>query len=175
MKARVVSSAAVLALTSTLGLVSPAVSQDGDNFGKRNTPQSPSVIIAPALQPAPPPVVVQPSPPAVVVPQSSAPVVVQPAPPGTVVVQPPAVAVPATPVQAEDIEANEVRAQTIYANKIRASAVSGTVHKIDKVRLGDGRASLKTPSVVASVIYADEIEADRVIADNIYVRDLERR
>jgi hypothetical protein len=42
------------------------------------------------------------------------------------------------------------------------------------VRLGKGRAGVKTPSVVASTIYADDFEADWVIADNIYVRDLER-
>src|SRR5262245_63763943 len=63
MKMRVVSSAAALALA----LVGSAASQD--NFGKRNAPETPSVIIAPALQPG------------VVAPQSSAPVVVQPAPP----------------------------------------------------------------------------------------------
>jgi hypothetical protein len=106
MRIRVVPSAAVLALASTLGLVDPAGAQD--NFGKANTPQTPSVIIAPSLQPAPPPVVVQPSPPAVVIPPSpapAAPVIVQPAPPGTVVVQPaPApVVVSAVPMEAEDI------------------------------------------------------------------------
>jgi IMP cyclohydrolase len=39
----------------------------------------------------------------------------------------------------------------------------------------DGKGSLKMPSVVASVIYAETIKAGSVTADNIYVREVERR
>ena len=49
MNGRVVSSAAIIALATAVGLVGPAGGQD--NFGKGNTPQTPSVVIAPA-QPA---------------------------------------------------------------------------------------------------------------------------
>jgi hypothetical protein len=34
---------------------------------------------------------------------------------------------------------------------------------------------LKAQTVVASVLYADTIKADRVIANQIYVRDVDRR
>jgi hypothetical protein len=111
------------------------------------------------IQPAPPPVVVYPG-------QS---VVVQPGPPATVIAPAPQM------VQAEDLEANEVRAQTIYANKIRASEVRGAIHQTGKVKLDSSVADLKASTVVASVLYADTIKAHRVIADHIFVRDLERR
>ena len=144
-------------------------------------------------------VVVQPGPPppVTVTPAPPPPVVVKPTPPPTVVVEPtppPAVVVEQTPssttiiesskttvtapvpqvVQTGHIEANEVRAQTIYANKIKASDVKGAIHQTRDVKMS-GRGSLKMPSVVASVIYAETIEARSVTADNIYVRDLDRR
>ena len=37
------------------------------------------------------------------------------------------------------------------------------------------KGDIKAPEVVASVIYADEIKAHSVIADNIYVKNLRRR
>lgn len=38
-----------------------------------------------------------------------------------------------------------------------------------------GKSDLKVPSVEASVIYAERIEARTVTANDIYVRELERR
>jgi hypothetical protein len=112
----------------------------------------------------------------VVIPSPQAPVVVEPG--QSVVVQPgsPAtVVVPGQTIQAEDLEANEVRAQTIYANKMRALEVRGAIHQTGKVKLEGAVSDLRAPTVVASVVYADTIKAHRVIADNIFVRDLERR
>src|SRR5262245_34207342 len=117
-------------------------------------------------------VVIQPSPPVVVEPSPS--VVVQPAP-STVVVPGQTIVVPGQTIQAEDLEANEVRAQTIYANKIRAPEVRGAIHQTGRVKIQGSASDLKAPVVTASVVYADTIKAHRVIADNIFVRDLERR
>ena len=78
-------------------------------------------------------------------------------------------------VQAEDLEANEVRAHTIYANKIEASEIRGTIHQTAKVKLDSSVTDLKTPTVVASLLYADTIKAHTVIADHIFVRELDRR
>ena len=89
-------------------------------------------------------------------------VVVQPSPPASQV------------VQAGDIEAKDVRAQTIYANKIKASQINGAIHQTKDVKMNGG-SNLKVPSVVASVIYAETIEARTVTADNIYVREIERK
>jgi hypothetical protein len=147
-------SAAVVAFASALALTGAARADHIDgNIGTSQAP--PSVLV----QPTQPSVVVQPGQPAVIV---------QPAQPSTVVV-------PATQiVQAEDIEANEVRAQTVYANKIRASEVRGAIHQTAKVKL-DNAADIKAPTVVGAVIYADTIKAHAVIADHIYVRELDRR
>lgn len=98
----------------------------------------------------------------VVQPSAPAPVVVQPAPPAQQV------------VQAEDIEANDVRAHTIYANKIKASQVNGRVHQTKNVDVS-GKGDIKVPSLEASVIYAESIEARTVTATDIYVREIERR
>lgn len=125
--------------------------------------QTPGTAVA---QP-PPPVVVQPGQSVVVQPGQS--VVVHPAPPAPVVVPGSQV------VQVEDLEANEVRAQTIYANKIQAAEIRGTIHQTGEVKIDRSVADLKTPTVVASVLYADTIKANRVIADHIFVRNLERR
>src|SRR5262249_28498088 len=82
--------------------------------------------------------------------------------------------VPST-LQADDIEAAQVRAQTIYANKIKASNVQGMVHQTKGVRIKHTKSDLKIPQVQAGTIYADVIKADSVVADNIYVRDMERK
>jgi len=82
--------------------------------------------------------------------------------------------VPAT-LQADEIKANEVRAQTIYANKIKASQVQGMVHQTKGVKIKHAKGDIKVPQVQAGTIYADEIKADSVIADNIYVRDMDRK
>ena len=42
-------------------------------------------------------------------------------------------------------------------------------------RLMHGRAEEHGNEIVATVIYADEIKADVVIADHIYVKDVRRR
>jgi hypothetical protein len=82
--------------------------------------------------------------------------------------------VPAS-LQADDIVAREVRAQTIYANKIKASRVDGMVHQTKGVKIKHAKGDIKVPQVQAGTIYADEIKADLVIADNIYVRDMDRK
>jgi len=87
------------------------------------------------------------------------------------------VVVPTAPetVLADDIQAQQVRANTIYANKIKAREVQGAIHQTREVRVGNGHTDIRAPMVVASVIYADEIKADSVVANQIYVRDLDRR
>jgi hypothetical protein len=46
-------------------------------------------------------------------------------------------------------------------------------HRTRKIK--DPPGDIRAPEVVASVIYADEIKANSVSADAIYVRDLRRR
>jgi hypothetical protein len=108
----------------------------------------------------------------------------QPAPPGVIyapsgatVVVPPSqtpVAVPQT-LQADEIRAHQVRASAIYANKIQADEVRGVVYQTRGVKIHDTRGDIRAPEVTASVIYADEIKANSVVADAIYVRELQRR
>ena len=66
-----------------------------------------------------------------------------------------------------------VRAGVIYANKIEADDVRGTVHQSKRVKIEDSEGKLKAPEVVASVIYADTIDANTIVADEIYVQKLE--
>jgi hypothetical protein len=61
------------------------------------------------------------------------------------------------------------------ANRIQADEVRGQIHQTRDVRIGDTRGEIKAPEVAASVIYADEISANTVVAQNVYVRDLRRR
>ena len=122
-----------------------------------------SVVIHPAPATPLPPVVVQPGQP-IIVQQPG-----QPAPPAATVVQP-----PSRMLQVEDLEANEVRAHTIYANKIEAPEIQGAIHAGAKVHLDDSVPDLKTGTVTTSLLYADTIKAHRVIADHIFVRELER-
>jgi hypothetical protein len=158
---------AALAAVPAALLLAGVARADEINVNVGTPYQQPSSVV---VQPSQPPVVVQPA-------------LAPPAPtmqPGPTVVVPPGsstVIVPGVPqtVQAEDIEANEVRAQTIYANKIKASEVRGVVHQTGQVKIGNGGGDIKAPTVTASVIYADEIKANFVVADNIYVRRLERR
>jgi hypothetical protein len=103
------------------------------------------------------------------VPATVAPPIV--APPGTVVVPAPA---PARTLHADEIEAGVVRANIIYANKLKADEVRGVVHQTRGVKVNDGEGKVKAPEVVASVIYADEISANTVVADTIHVRELTR-
>jgi hypothetical protein len=149
------------------------------DFGSESLPAGTAVVQTTQPPATQPPVVIQPGQPVVVQPGPSGSVVVQPGQSGAVVVQPGAsrtVVAPAPQmVQAEDLEANEVRAQTIYANKIEASEIRGTIHQTGKVKLDSSVTDLKAPTVVASLLYADTIKAHTVIADHIFVRDLERR
>jgi hypothetical protein len=67
-----------------------------------------------------------------------------------------------------------VRANVIYANKIEADEVRGVVHQSQSVKVTDSQGKIKSPEVVASVIYADEISANTIVADQIHVGELER-
>jgi hypothetical protein len=102
-----------------------------------------------------------------------------PAPVGPSVVAPPAgVIVPAPAptrtLNADEIEAGVVRANIVYANKLEADEVRGVVHQTRGLKVKDSEGKIKAPEVVASVIYADEISANAVVADAIYVRELTR-
>ena len=162
MRARIAWAAAV-ALMPIIAVTGGARA-DHINNGFTSEPRSTgSVVIPPAPATTLPPVVVQPGQ-SIIVQQPG-----QPATPATVVQPAPQM------VQAEDLEANEVRAHTIYANKIEASEIQGAIHPTAKVRLDRTVADLKAPTVVASILYADTIKAHRVIANHIFVRELERR
>lgn len=95
------------------------------------------------------------------------------------VVAPPAVVVaapaPAQTLQVETIEAGVVRANIIYTNKLEADEVRGAVHQNRGLKVKDTEGKVKAPEVAASVIYADEISANTVVADAIYVREMKRR
>ena len=54
----------------------------------------------------------------------------------------------------------------------RAAGVVFTDYRGLKVKESQGK--IKAPEVAASVIYADEISANTVVADTIYVRELKR-
>lgn len=100
-----------------------------------------------------------------------------PPPPG--VSQPVVVAPIPAPTQAQtlrvdEIEAGVVRANIIYANKLEADEVRGAVHQNKGLQVSDSHGKIKAPEVVASVIYADEISANTVVADQIHVRELKR-
>ena len=107
----------------------------------------------------------------VVTPSSDAPVVVVPGSPPQVVQTPPPAPMPST-LQVEDIRAHQVRANTIYANSIDADQVQGMLHQNGTVKVRNTKGEIKSPEVTASVIYADSIKANLVVADNIFVRDL---
>ena len=125
-------------------------------------PPAPGVVVQPAPAPSAPGVVVQPPP-----------ATAAPAPPPAVTVITPS-AVPAT-LQADDIKAHEVRAQAIYANKIEADNVQGVIHQSGGIKIKNSRGDIDAPQVAANTIFADTIKANSVIADHIYVRDIERK
>ncbi len=83
----------------------------------------------------------------------------------------PALIAPQT-LQVEKIDANEVRARTIYANRIDTDQIKGLVYQTSGVDIHDARGEIKAPDVSASVIYADRINANSVVADAVYVRNL---
>jgi hypothetical protein len=105
---------------------------------------------------------------------------VPPAGATTVVPAPATVVTPAPPVviqtlRADLIDSPRVRAQTIYANRIEANEIRGVIHQDKGLRVGNTDGAIKGNEIVATVIYADEIKADLIIADHIYVRHLRPR
>jgi hypothetical protein len=117
----------------------------------------------PVAQPAPPPGPVTPRASTVIVPQGNP----------TAGVPPSSLTVVAT-LEVDEIEATNVQAGIIYANQIQATNVQGTVHQTRGVKI-DGHGDIKAPTVTASVIFAEKIKADSVVADHIYVRDMKRK
>ena len=51
----------------------------------------------------------------------------------------------------------------------------GQIHQTKDVKIHDTRGEIKAPEVAASTIYADEITANSVVAQHVFVRDLRRR
>jgi hypothetical protein len=90
------------------------------------------------------------------------------------VVTPPLATVVLT-VRADNIDSPRVRAQTIYANRIEANEIRGVIYQGKGLKVGNTDGAIKGDEIVASVIYANTIKADIVIADHIYVRDVRRR
>lgn len=78
-------------------------------------------------------------------------------------------------LHADQITALQIRANTIYANKIEADNIQGQIHQSKDVKVGKTSGKIKAPEVSASVIYAAEITANSIVAQNVYVRDLDRR
>lgn len=98
---------------------------------------------------------------------------IEPAPqavPPAVTIYPPA---PQT-LRVDEIKAQRVVANTIYANTIEANEVQGQIFQSKDVKIS-AHGDIKAPEVSASVIYAEKITANSVVAQNIYVRKLERR
>jgi len=80
-------------------------------------------------------------------------------------------------LQADQITAQQVRAHAIYANRIDADRVHGVIYQTGGVTMNRAGSlgNINAPQVNASVIYADEIRANDVIADAVYVRTLSPR
>jgi hypothetical protein len=133
-----------------------------------------TVVTAPGTTVIPAPgSAVAPAPGTVVVPAPATTTVVPG--PGTVVSTPAPAAVPQT-LRADEIETQRVRANTIYANRIDANEILGVIHQDRNLKVGNTKGNIKGgPEVVASVIYADEIRANSVVADHIHVRNIRRR
>lgn len=134
----------------------------------------PRVVAQPGVvyvQPAPAPKSVTVVPAPTMVTPAPATVTVVPAP-STVVVPAPGPSVQQT-MHAEQIRAGVVRANTIYANRIEADRVQGVIHHTGSVKVNAPSGEIVGSDVATSVIYADAIAANSVLADNIYVRELE--
>jgi hypothetical protein len=141
-----------------------------------STPATVTVVPAPAaVVPA-----TVPAPPAGTVTVIPAPTTVAP----TTVVVPGTTVIPGTTQQvvtvpagqtlrAEQIRAQVVRANTIYANRIETDQVKGVVHYTNTIATGAPAGEMVGSDVAASVIYADAIAANSIVADHVYVRDLE--
>ena len=78
-------------------------------------------------------------------------------------------------LRAEDIQTKRGRANAIYANRIEAGEIRGIIHQDTGLKVADARGDVRVPEVTYSIIYADKIKADSIVADHIYVRDLRRR
>lgn len=78
-------------------------------------------------------------------------------------------------IYADQITAEQVRADSIYASRIDADEIQGRVHQFKDVRIGDTHGAIRAPEVTASVIHAEQISANTVVAQDVYVRDLRRR
>jgi len=84
------------------------------------------------------------------------------------------VVVPET-LQVDGITAHQVRAHAIYANRIDADRVQGVIHQISGLTSLYGHGQIQAGDVAASTIFADSINANVVVADAVYVRDLRVR
>jgi hypothetical protein len=167
-----------LAVGVSLGLAALAApvarsAADHVRFAPQPSSGTPTTV---TIVPAPAAVVPAsvPAPPAATVTVVPAPTTVAPSP---VVIQGTAqhvVTVPAgQTLRAEQIRAHVVRAGTIYANRIETDQVKGVVHHTNTIATGASAGEVVGPDVSASVIYADAIAANSIVADHVYVRDLE--
>ncbi len=173
---RVVYASPTTTAPATTTVIAPAATTVVQTPAETTTIPAPATTVVPApgttVIPAPGTTVV-PAPGTVVVP-APVPTTVVPVP-GTVVGTPVPAAVPQT-LRADGIETRRVRANTIYANKIEANEILGVIHQDRNLKVGNTKGDIKGgPEVVASVIYADEIKADSVVAEHIYVRNIRRR
>jgi hypothetical protein len=166
-----------LAVGVSLGLaalVVPVAQSAADHvrFAPQPSTGTPATV---TIVPAPTAVVPVPMP----APAASAVTVVSPSPAASSGVVVPSttsqvVTVPAgQTLRAEQIRAQVVRANTIYANRIETDQVKGVVHYTSTIAPGAPSGEVVGSDVTASVIYADAIAANSVVADHVYVRDLE--
>ena len=163
-----------IVVSASLGLAALALSvgrTEADHV--RVVPQPGVVYTPPAVTQTPATVTVVPVPSPVT--QAPATVTVVPAP-STVVIPAPSPVAAARVQQilhAEQIRAQLVRANTIYANRIETDQIKGVIHHTDSVKVNAPAGEMVGQDVAASVIYADAISANSVVADHVYVRDLE--
>ena len=147
--------ASLLTGAATLGLLSTLAFANHVTVTAPAASEPPSAVVVPGTIPTPPA--------PVVTPPAGAPVVVVPRAEPQPQMQ---------TLQVDDIRAHVVRAQTIYANQIDADQVQGMINQSKAVKVRDTKGELRAPEVAAAVIYADNIKANRVVADQIFVRDL---
>ncbi len=164
----------VVLVSASLGLAALALPAGWAAANHVQIVTLPAVVYTPpSVTQAPGSVTVVPAPTSVT--QVPGSVTVVPAP-STVVIPAPGPVVVATVQQtlhAEQIRAHQVRANTIYANRIEADQLKGVIHHTASVTVDAPKGELVGPDVAASVIYADAIAANSIVADNVYVRDLE--
>jgi hypothetical protein len=146
---------AVAALLGAGALAVPAARSAADHvrFAPQPSAGAPATV---TVVPAPAPVTVVPAPSTVVIPSTQQ--IVAPA---------------QQTLRAQQIRASVVRAHTIYANRIETDQVKGVVHHTPTIAVGAPAGEVVGSDVAASVIYADAIAANSIVADHVYVRDLE--